>query len=394
MNKHEKYLYSLVACLFVLMVVFQNCEQQATLSSPVLENSEVVSHQDEFISSVNSPVIQPIRATLVLDEAQVPQDYFSIYSTVKLSFSHFDFLDSSGFQNFNWDIKRVFPKEALFQQRATSDQPEYTHTFSEMGVYDISVVPADSNDDSLVQGHKTLVVGLCNENQNILEISLAQGTLQSNTRSVFDLSYFDEEETEAPNVLWRVVHNNKEIAGSNSGETLTAHWNNISGAVLVEVFAQFEGEDCIFHRQKWVNIDRTIRPHFNYIRPVDDNPKNVLLFNNNIYVYLKNSQSRSIWIDVKNADKCLFNGQIVPDCHGLIPSRDKIDSDFSKCQEEEFILTAYRNDDKSVTVTDSFYNFCPASDEYCAFGPQKYRPDEHRCSPVSSESAKQTDKAI
>lgn len=390
MNKHEKYLYSLVACLFVLMVVFQNCEQQTTLSSSAPENNNVVisvDHQDEFINSVNSPVIQPIRATLVLDEAQIPQDYFAVYSTVKLSFSYFDFLDSSNLQDFNWDIKRIFPKGTLFQQKATSDQPEYIHTFSEIGVYDISVVPAGGDDDTFVEGHKTLVVGLCNENQNILEITLAQGTLQSNTSSVFDLSYFDEDETETPNVLWRVIHDNKEIAGLNSNQTqLAAHWDNISGEALVEVFAQLEGDDCIFHRQKWVNIDQAIRPHFNYIRPVDDDPKNVLLLNNDIYVYLRASQNRSIWIDIKNADKCLFNGQIVADCRGLIPSVNKIDSDMTKCHEEEFVVTAYRDDGKAVTVTEAFYNFCPASDEYCAFGPQKYRPDEHRCSPPSDET--------
>ena len=331
------------------------------------------------LGSVNEQIIRPIQASLKLDETYTPRSYFPIDSSVDFTFSYFNNLSDT--QSFDWNIKKIFPENPLFEQTASSDEPKYTYVFSEIGVYDVSIVPSYYNDsDIFMRGHKTLVVGLCSENQNILEITLNQGTLRPNTTAVFDLSYFDEEETETPNVLWRIMHNNKELEALDSSTIdLTVNWGDISGEVLLEVFVQFGGDDCIVHRQKWLNIDQTITPHFNYVRPVDSDPQNVLLFDNDIYAYLRTSQDRSIGIDVKNAEKCLFDGQIVPDCQGLLEGIDGIDADITECVESEFDVIASRDDGQPLTVTKSFYNYCPANDEYCAFGPQRHRPDGHRC---------------
>ena len=282
-------------------------------------------------------------------------------------------------------LERYFQKILLFEQNASSEEPRYTHIFSEVGVYDISITPSYYNDtvsggSVFMKGHKTLVIGLCDENQNILEITLNQGTLIPSTTATFDLSYFDQEETEFSDVLWRVMHDNTELEVLDSSQThLNVNWGDISGEVLLEVFAQFEGDNCVFHRQKWLNIDQKITPHFNYVRPVDEDSQNVLLFDNDVYAYLRTSQNRSIGIDIKNAEKCLFNGEIVPDCNGVIEGISGVNSDITECQESEINVTAYRDDGEPLTVTQSFYNYCPANDEYCAFGPQRYRPDGHRC---------------
>ena len=376
MNRHEKYLYVLVFCLFILILTFQNCKSQ-----PI--NNNIDQDDPVFISSISQPVIRPIQATLTSDETYTPRIYVPIDSSVDLTFQYFNNL--SDIQSFDWNIQKIFPQDTLFEQNASSDEPRYTHIFSEVGVYDISITPSYYNDtvsngNVFIRGHKTLVVGLCSENQNILEITLNQGALRPNTSATFDLTYFDEEETESPSVLWRVMHNNTELEILNSSETsLSTNWGDISGEVLLEVFVQFEGDNCVFHRQKWLNIDQTITPHFNYVRPVDDDPQNVILFDNDIYAYLRTSQNRSIGIDIKNAEKCLFNEQIIPDCNGLAEGINGIDSDITNCIESEFDVTASRDDGNPLTVTKSFYNYCPANDEYCAFGPQRYRPDEHRC---------------
>ena len=378
MNRHEKYLYVLVFCLFVLMLTFQNCNSQPIVTDSIDQNDEPV-----FISSISEPVVRPIQATLTSDETYTPQNYVPVNSSVDLSFQYFNNL--SDIQSFDWNIQKIFPQDTLFEQSASTDEPKYTHVFSEIGVYDISITPSYYNDtvsngNVFIRGHKTLVVGLCSENQNILEITLNQGSLRPNTSATFDLSYFDEEETESPSTLWRVIHNNTELEISDSSQTsLTTNWGDISGEVLLEVFVQFEGDNCVFHRQKWLNIDQTITPHFNYVRPVDSDPQNVLLFDNDIYAYLRTSQNRSIGIDIKNAEKCLFNEEIIPDCNGLVEGISGIDSDITNCVESEFDIIASRDDGQPLTVTKSFYNYCPANDEYCAFGPQRYRPDEHRC---------------
>ena len=382
MNRHEKYLYVLVSCLFVLMLTFQNCDSQSNLP-PTATNDFIDENKSIFLSSISEPIVRPIQASLTLDDTYTPRNYFPVGSSVDLTFSYFNNL--SDIQEFDWNIKKIFPENPFFEQSASSDEPRYTHVFPEAGVYDISITPSYYNNTVIggnvfMKGHKTLVVGLCGENQNILEITLNQGSLRPNTTATFDLSYFDEGETEVPNILWRVMHNNTELEVLDSSQTdLSINWGNISGEVLLEVFAQVEGDSCVFHRQKWLNIDQTITPYFNYVRPVDEDPQNVLLFDNNIYAYLRTSQSRSIGIDIKNAEKCLFNGQVIPDCNGIIEGINGIDEDITKCQESEFNVTAYRNDGQPLTITQSFYNYCPANDEYCAFGPQRYRPDEHRC---------------
>ena len=379
MNRHERYLYFLVFCLFVLVLTFQNCDSQSNLTSTTTTDDRLVIEDVSILSSVNEPIVRPIQASLTLDEVATPRNYFPIDSSVDFTFSYFN--NISDIQSFDWNIRKIFPENPLFEQTASSDEPKYTHLFSEIGVYDVSIVPSYyDNSDVFMRGHKTLVVGLCSENQNILEITLNQGTLRPNTTGIFDLSYFDEEETETPEVLWRIMHNNQELEALDSSTTdLTVNWSGISGEVLLEVFAQFGGDNCISHRQKWLNIDQTITPHFNYVRPVDSDPQNVLLFDNDIYAYLRTSQNRSIGIDIKNAGKCLFNGQIIPDCQGWVEGINGIGEDITECIENEFNVVASRDDGQALTVTKSFYNYCPANDEYCAFGPQRYRPDEHRC---------------
>ena len=379
MNKHERYLYALVFCLFILMLTFQNCDSRLDLSS----TTGVDQDDPIFISSISEPIIRPIQASLTSDETYTPRNYFPIDSSVDLTFPYFNNL--SDIQNFDWNIRKIFPEDPFFEQDTSSDEPRYTHVFSEVGVYDISIVPSYYNDtvsggNVFMKGHKTLVIGLCGGNQNILEITLNEGTLRPNTSATFDLSYFDEEEAEFSDVLWRVVHDNTELEVLDSSQAhLNVNWGDVSGEVLLEVFAQLEGENCVFHRQKWLNIDQRITPHFNYVRPVDEDPQNIFLFDNDIYAYLRTSQSRSIGIDIKNAEKCLFNGQIVPGCNGVVEGISGIDSNTTECQESEINVTAYRDDGQPLTVTQSFYNYCPANDEYCAFGPQRYRPDEHRC---------------
>ena len=385
MNKHEKYLYVLVFCLFTLMLTFQNCSLQPKPPLTTTDDSDdlIIENDSIFLSSINDPIIRPIQASFAEDETYTPRNYFPVDSSVNLTFSYFNNL--SDIQSFDWNIKKVFPEIPFFEQSTSSDEPRHTHVFSEVGVYNISITPSYYNNtissgNVFMKGHKTLVVGLCAENQNILEITLNQGTLRPNTTTTFDLSYFDEEENNTPNVLWRVMHNNTELDILDSSQThLNINWGDISGEVLLEVFAQFEGGNCVLHRQKWLNIDQTITPHFNYVRPVDEDSQNVLLFDNDIYAYLRTSQNRSIGIDIKNAEKCLFNEEIIPDCNGVIEGISGIDANITKCQESEINVTANRDDGQPLTVTQSFYNYCPANDEYCAFGPQRYRPDEHRC---------------
>ena len=389
MNKHEKYLYILVCSLFVLMIGFQNCDSSTSLLSSKNKEHPAILQDTSFaaIEDALSTSIKPIRATLVSDDAQTPRDYFSIYSNIKLSLT--DLLpESSQNQSFTWNIEKIFPQGVVFQHTVTNEQSEYIYTFPQVGVYDVSVTShqeENANNAESIRGHKKLVVGLCNENQNILEITLSEGTLQPNTKSAFTLSYFDENEATISNVLWQVTHHNKNIATSNDNDPsrLVTQWDNISGETLVEIFAQFEGNDCIFHRQRWVNIDQNIRPHFNYVRPVDDHSANIALLNNDTYVYVRSSANTSVLLDIQNADKCLFNGKIVPDCNGSAWDLSQVNSG-TECQENEFTVTAYRNDNQ-LKVSDSFYSYCPANDDFCAFGPQRYRPDEYRCLPLVSE---------
>ena len=386
MNKHERSLYFLVFSLFVLMIGFQNCESSSKiLNSESTENLVTLQNPSSAIDDAGHTPIRPIQATLVSDDTQTSRDYFSIYSNIKFTLTQLGLLPES-VQKFTWDIERIFPKGVIFQHTITNEQSEYIHTFPQRGVYNISV----DVEDTSIRGHKTLVVGLCNENQNILEITLGEGTLQPNTKSVFNLSYFDEDETATSSVLWRVMHQNLDITSSNNQDKtkLVTQWDHISGEYLVEIFVQFEGDDCIFHRKKWVNIDPIIQPHFNYVRPVDDRPANVALLNNNIYAYVRNSESKFVWLDIQNADKCLFNGKIIPDCHGSALNLNEV-SLGTNCQENEFLITAYRDDGQAIEVSDTFYNYCPANDDFCAFGPQRYRPDEHRCHLVVSESSEE-----
>ena len=372
-KRQRRALFVLIPSLCLLLIGFQNCNKEFTVTSSGIGSQSSSSDT----SSTNNAAQGTILANL--SGQTEPQYYFPLLangSDIDLEFIYSSTLSPTPTE-FLWNIVKPFPTGGNFQSTSRSfSEAYYTETFTEIGVYDISANGYETGSTvSLVQDSKTLVVGECENNTDILEITLDSGTLQPNTSAEFGVKLFNDE-IQIGDIFWRIKFADQVIT-TGTASTQSVSWGNNLGGYLVEVFVKFDGDDCITHRRRIVDVTSSVATHINYVRPVDAG--NVQLYNNYIYQYDRTSLTKSIFIDVENANKCQFDDVLVAGCTGEALNMNNIDLDTTQCVEETLVLTTFINADDTAGQAHQFYKYCPTSGSYCFFGPQEFKPSEHSC---------------
>ena len=279
------------------------------------------------------------------DDASVKRNYFPVGSSVNLEFSNSSEESNSSLENesFQWSIKKIGDDTELADQSHTS--PTLTHTFSEIGLYSVSVESSSMN----LGDDKELLIGLCEEEVDAVEVILGQ-----------------------------------------------------------ESFGDLTPEGIL-----------ATKPIFNYVRPADtdSNNKVTFVFNDNsenyqdqhiTYKYKRNSSSKFIDIDIQNADECFLdtepiigitcpscapgatdcscgppsyeiNENLSPlsSCSGDALNMSTLDTDTTQCTDANFVVIASKAGQEKIY--EIFYKHCPADQDYCYFGYEKDRPNDHKC---------------
>ena len=333
-KKSGSYLPILLASLFLLMVGFQNCNENNT-SSPSIVSEPTGSTKNPSTTTTTTSTTLSIPAIEIQALSQdIASDHFDVDTKVDLLLvapeSQAQRRVFREYRRFEWiiikeDLKNLDSTPSTSEDNNPSipvnrddpkkitTEPRYSWTFDEVGVYSISAVPKNSKDQKLKAVHKTLIIGKCNSSPPV-EIFLRMRDSenvdlpQQDKKSVF---YVESGQRQAiDKVLWLIKHNGLKLESQSAsppkaanvlatvkhnsvaktlkvadldvdenGE-LTATWGNFSGDVTVKFFAQFRGESCITHRRQnhtVVGRDDIPKPLI-HVRLVDSkNPQNVSL---------------------------------------------------------------------------------------------------------------------
>ena len=282
------------------------------------------------------------------NDASINKGYFPAGSSVILEFNKSERVEESlEDKTFQWSIKKVGNDTELADQSHTS--PQLTHTFSEMGLYDISIKEKNVSSGSSFSDERELFIGLCEEEVEAVEVVLSE-----------------------------------------------------------ESFGNPTPEGILEKRQ----------PIFNYVRPADtdSNNKVTLIFNDSLYSrpiynykYKRSSSSKFIDIDIQNADECFLdtepiqtctligcpteepNCQInqctytikdsldsLPSCSANALDMSTLDTDKTQCTDDVFVVAASK-EGQEYKKQRAFYKHCPADEDYCYFGSEENRLDDHNC---------------
>lgn len=274
----------------------------------------------------------------------VEKDDFPVGSSVNIELKIRSFKRSIKKEPFQWSIKKVGDNKELADQTKTSSK--IIHTFSEIGLYNISVQP--SNAKGLID-EKELLIGLCEKEVEAIEVILSE-------ESFGDLT--------PKRVLTRQkpVFNYVRPADTNSNNKVT----------FIRVR---DGTTSIRHTY-----------------PI-----------RNIYKYKRNSSPKFIDINIQNVDECfldtnpLINNTCpecpschcpidyqvnkdlnpLPFCNGNIFDMSTLDMNISQCTDANFVVIASKKG--QAQTYEIFYKHCPKDQDYCYFGLEADRPYNHRC---------------
>ncbi len=325
---------SLFAFLFVLIIGFQNCGQQKYEQGikPSTNASPAPSKSPTPKPASTSPLVS-ILTSLASDPENAPMDYFDTDTAIAIKLQTFGGqIRLEDYNQFTWTIEKLgmvtqgqtTPEESTIVNESSTDKvtttSSYSWTFSERGVYKISV-DLKGSDDSVSTVHKTLVVGECDLTPP-LEIELERNTLKSGSQSVFNVFRDDGQNSDTINsFLWAVTQDDEVALDSNllavgDDSSLSVDWTDIKGPVFVKSFVEFEDEECISHRQQEyivVGSDQLIQPVIQ-LRVVDsENPENVYLaprkgdeFDRYGYQKIRHSNTNPKVVIGYHADTCQY----------------------------------------------------------------------------------------
>ena len=279
------------------------------------------------------------------DDASVKRNYFPVGSAVNLEFSPSEGSNISlENESFQWSVKKVGDDTELADQTHTSS--ELTHTFSQMGLYSVSV---KSSSTSSLRDDKELLIGLCEEEVEAVEVILGQESFGDSTPE-------------------RVLNSKP-----------------------------------IFNYVRPADTDTNNKVTFVF----DDNSENYQ-DQHITYKYKRSSSSKFIDIDIQNADECFFDAEPIigrscpscapgatdcscsdpvyamnenlsplSSCSGDILDMSTSDTDSTQCTDATFVVIASKTgQDKIYEI---FYKHCPADQDYCYFGYEKDRPNNYSC---------------
>ena len=291
----------------------------------------------------------------------------------------------------HWNINRGF--ESI--KNNAKGNTEIQYSFSQAGTYDISATSYKNVNDFLTplgSANKRVVIGDQCDAGAILEIVLTSGSLVAGQTATFGI----KNESQFSSLSWK--------ATLPSGSQVNAEGNSIqvsfseenAGTLKVEVSgSQTDQNDCVTYRSKEFDINNTLTPHFSEVKIVDENDNNVsvTLENNNIYKYEKTSNSRFVFMNIKNAHRCILKEPLDEngDESSIICEGGKVDitlDSHTQCNETIIKVRAEHGTQKSGNnyeidpqissyTQETYYNYCGANADSCYFGPLSVRPDDH-----------------
>ena len=293
------------------------------------------------------------------NDSSIERNYFPVGSSVNLEFKEYESSIEESQESeesledisFQWSIKKIGDDTELADSSHTSHQ--LTHTFSEMGLYEISTKPASSSENSFrFFDNRQLFIGLCEKEVEAVEVILSEESFGNLT---------PEEVLET-----RPIFNYVRPSDTDSSNKVT----------------------LIF----------------------DDSRKRYSERSPRIYKYKRSSSSKFIDIDIQNADECFFDDEPIvsvitscPDCtsgvttcacsysyhiqEGLSPlsscsgkalDMPTLGTDTTECIDDVFFVAASQTS-QEYKLQKTFYKYCPADQDYCYFGEEDQRPSDHNC---------------
>ena len=285
--------------------------------------------------------------------------YFSVEDSVDLKFYQTDIFKPRvhgdigelgiSFNTFQWSIQKLFLEDQTELADQTHTSEDLTHTFSQIGLYKASVNASGTN---------TYFDGIADEG---LEEDISE-TLSTELM----IGRCDESDP------FEVVLDPRSFG--------TATPQAISN----------------------------IEPVWNYVRPADSDANHTVqltwIEDEPIYKYKRTSSTKFIEMDILKADECFFDSEPIrnygdcpqvegsscdyyyyeirenlsplPSCSGNVYDMGTLDIDMTKCTDDIFLVVTEGQEAKTQTA---FYKHCPANNEYCYFGEQDHRPDDHHC---------------
>lgn len=291
-----------------------------------------------------------IKSSLSSDSS-VTGSAFPVGSIVNLEFETYTYEEdeleqdsSSEDISFQWSIKKVGDDIELADLSQTS--PQITHTFSELGIYNISVRNASDGSYGWLGDDREIFIGLCEKEVDAVEVILSQESFGSSTP--------------------------KKV---------------------------LENQGPIFNYVRPSDPDNKVTITFHQSKRKSPKP---------IYKYKRDSSSQFIDIDIQNANACFFDSEPqkscnetqhwcpeeeqdcncfyeirenlspLPSCSGKAYDMSTLDRQTTECTVDVFVVAAsngYQEDKREFT----FYNYCRAGQEYCEFGQLSYATPVPTC---------------
>ena len=355
-----------------------------------------------------------ITSTLSSDDSLEPKRYFPIGSFVELEFK-LSGPDEPGFDSFAWSVQKIFVKDD--SQVDDFSTESLTYSFSEIGLYNV-VAEASRNDSSATttttnssidsaSASAQLLIGRCEGGDlSDIEIVLSEDSLGSET----------------PKNILGPIWNYVRPADTDPGVDIMTL--NIENYRFGQQIYRYPRES----RSKFIDIDiENVDECF-----LDQNP-----ISSEMCTTMGCSESNP------DCNTCWTEYQIREDISPLSSCNDnaldmsEIDLDTTECTEDIFAIavskeidisllpkpepsvsipssdpdqpeplpgslpsepvssTTIENQNAISSITDDeskgawrswwgakprvFYKHCPADSDYCYFGPEAYRPEEHHC---------------
>ena len=309
-----------------------------------VEENECIIYRQLYISKYPTLVSDPAYILKIIStpspDNSPEKQYFPIDTPVDLNFKAYDAMRRApeDFNSFQWSIKKQFTLSGEDDQTELADQTnktkKLTHTFSETGLYNISVNASTASNETF-SPNTQLMIGRCEgDDLDDVEIILTSDSIGSQTPK----------------------------------ESIRPIWNYIRPADTDS------------------NVDITTL--------TTDN----IFFGGHVYKYPRSSSSKFIDMNIQNADECFLDTQPVEtcqtnpndctyeirenlsalsSCNGNALDMSTLDKDKTQCTDDVFVVAASKTGQNKMQQ--AFYKHCPADQDYCYFGEENDRPSDHNC---------------
>lgn len=360
-------------------------------------------------SEPSMPTVLPeweIKAQITESDGTVHiKDYFSVGSSVSFSVP-----TGYSYSNHQWSVQRLFEtKESLTVSDNTADT--FSHTFDTRGLYEVSVTATTDLDGSNVSDTQHILIGLCEGEEEAIEVVFNPQSFGDLTPQKFKtmpfFNYLRPTDTEHPVKLTiqRLMANT--IAGGSGLETRYSSYeyayqgiDSLSGIGGNNYSLKYK-----YNRTSSSKVIAMDLPNFDdlgFTCFFDDEPVLETIESCTEMACIPENPDCNICSQhteyTRPADLTPLNS-----CSGVIYEMGTLDTDTTECAEDVFVVgIEFPSTDSQaveseggqsdmqhlsppiVSVVNSgidipFYKYCEANQQFCYFGREMDRPEEHHC---------------